>query len=145
HADISFLRAQIFDAETQVESLDSQGFELTHQRDTTLFELASLKKNLSSIRRVPPEILSEIFQILCLPEEGISMYEHPIAQYTSALCAVCVTWKKVAHATPRLWSKLCLSLGKHQPKPAIPGIGWVKDWIDRSQGLPLDLYLNFEI
>ncbi|KAE9407245.1 hypothetical protein BT96DRAFT_986851 [Gymnopus androsaceus JB14] len=41
--DISFLRARIFDAETQVESLDSHIFELTHQRAAKLAEIASLE------------------------------------------------------------------------------------------------------
>ncbi|KAE9404867.1 hypothetical protein BT96DRAFT_916546 [Gymnopus androsaceus JB14] len=140
--DISFLRARISDVETQVEKLQSQISELTHQKDAKLVEIASLENVLSPIRRVPPEIISEIFELACLPEEGKSMYEHSIAQYTSILCAVCVAWRKVAHATPRLWSELCLSLKGR--KPVIPELGWVKEWIHRSQGLPLDLYLNFD-
>ncbi|KAE9404888.1 hypothetical protein BT96DRAFT_397951 [Gymnopus androsaceus JB14] len=71
------------------------------------------------------------------------MYKHGIVQYTSILCAVCVAWRKAAHLTPRLWSKLCISLEKHQT-PVIPELGWVKEWINRRQGLPLDLYLNFD-
>ncbi|KAE9407297.1 hypothetical protein BT96DRAFT_754615, partial [Gymnopus androsaceus JB14] len=77
--------------------------ELTHQKDAKLVEIASLENLLSPIRRVPPEIISEIFQLACLPEEGISMYKHRIAHYTSTICAVCVAWRKAAHLDPRLW------------------------------------------
>ncbi|KAE9386774.1 hypothetical protein BT96DRAFT_1026096 [Gymnopus androsaceus JB14] len=70
------------------------------------------------------------------------MHEHNIIQYTSILCAVCVAWRKAAHLTPRLWSKLCLPLKDR--KPVIPELEWVKEWINRSRGLPLDLYLNFK-
>ncbi|KAE9404876.1 hypothetical protein BT96DRAFT_972896 [Gymnopus androsaceus JB14] len=86
--DISFLRARISDVEGQVENLESQVSELTRQKDAKLVEIASLKNLLSPIRRVPPEILSEIFELACLPEEGKSMYEHDIVQYTSILCSV---------------------------------------------------------
>ncbi|KAE9404873.1 hypothetical protein BT96DRAFT_916547 [Gymnopus androsaceus JB14] len=141
--DISFLRARLSDVEGQVENLESQISELTRQKDAKLVEISSLKNVLSPIRRVPSEILSEFLELACLPEEGKSMYEHSIVQYTSILCAVCVAWRKAAHLTPRLWSKLCISLEKDQT-PVIPELGWVKEWINRSQGLPLDLYLNFD-
>ncbi|KAE9407299.1 hypothetical protein BT96DRAFT_153224 [Gymnopus androsaceus JB14] len=36
-----------------------------------------------------------------------------------------------------------LSLQRYQT-PVIPELGWVKEWINRSQGLPLDLYLDFD-
>ncbi|KAE9401248.1 hypothetical protein BT96DRAFT_992303 [Gymnopus androsaceus JB14] len=98
--DISFLRARISDVEGQVENLKSQVSEST----------------------LPLEIVFEIFELACLPEEGKSMYEHSIVQYTSILCTVCVAWRRAAHLTPRLWSKFCLSLKDR--KPVIPESGW---------------------
>ena len=53
--DISFLRVRIFDAETQIESIEAQISELMSQKHAKLVEIALLKNILSPVRRVPLE------------------------------------------------------------------------------------------
>ncbi|KAE9407251.1 DEAD-domain-containing protein [Gymnopus androsaceus JB14] len=129
-SELSFLREQ-------VESLEAQISELTRQRDAKLIELASFRNILSPIRRIPVEILSEIFELARLPDNGIFHSKHTIVSYTHNLSSVCAAWRKFALTTPQLWSKLCVNADKR----IATTVEWVKEWIDRSRGLLLDVYL----
>ncbi|KAE9389037.1 hypothetical protein BT96DRAFT_1025197 [Gymnopus androsaceus JB14] len=79
--DISFLRAQISEAESQVESLEKGlkrlyeepkiselELELERRKKEKLVEIASFQNILSPIRRAPQELLSEIFELSCVLE-----------------------------------------------------------------------------
>ncbi|KAE9407240.1 hypothetical protein BT96DRAFT_986846 [Gymnopus androsaceus JB14] len=149
--ELSFLQKKISETEAQVESLQSQMSEakraheaqisdLMRQKDAKLVELASFRNILSPVRRIPVEILSEIFQLTCLPEDGILDSGHDIVLYTYNLSSVCAAWKKVAHATPQLWSKLCVS--DRRPLKVTASIEWVEERFNRSGSLPLDVYLS---
>ncbi|KAE9407265.1 hypothetical protein BT96DRAFT_748924, partial [Gymnopus androsaceus JB14] len=89
--------------EAQVKSLEAQISELTRQKDAKLVELVSFRNILPPIHRIPAEILSNIFELACLPEDGIFQSKHTIVLYTHNLSSVCALWRKVALATPRLW------------------------------------------
>ncbi|KAE9405908.1 hypothetical protein BT96DRAFT_987889 [Gymnopus androsaceus JB14] len=128
---ISFLRTRISEAETLVQTIEDRMnepsakiFELTRQKDAKLVEIASLRNFLAPVRRAPLEILMEIFTLFL---------EDP---------DVCVAWRKAAHATPRLWSTLCISL---EDVVLGPELIWVKDWITRCRTVPLNLYLDFHV
>ncbi|KAE9399816.1 hypothetical protein BT96DRAFT_939133 [Gymnopus androsaceus JB14] len=70
--DVSFLRTRLSETETKVESLENQISELTRQKDAKLVDIASFRNILAPVRRIPLEILSEIFKLaLCLPNENI--------------------------------------------------------------------------
>ncbi|KAE9407239.1 hypothetical protein BT96DRAFT_150934 [Gymnopus androsaceus JB14] len=140
--EISFLQKKISETESQVESLEAQISELTCQRDSKLVELASFRNIIAPIRRIPMEILSEIFELAHLPNDGIFHSKHDIVLYTHNFSSVCAAWRKVALATPRLWSKLCFHEG-YKSKPFESKAEQVKEWINRSRGLPLDVYLCF--
>ncbi|KAJ3911472.1 hypothetical protein F5877DRAFT_25545, partial [Lentinula edodes] len=64
-----------------------------------------LKNVLSPVRRVPPEILSEIFEWYCFSEKkDVTGWRHDIvACYVPTLVRVCVAWRNTAHGTPRIW------------------------------------------
>ncbi|KAE9407235.1 hypothetical protein BT96DRAFT_787298, partial [Gymnopus androsaceus JB14] len=94
---------QISETEARVENLEAQISELMHQKDAKLVELASFRNILSPVRRIPVEILSEIFELACLPKDGIFHAGHAIVLYTHTLSSVCAAWRKVVLATPRLW------------------------------------------
>ncbi|KAE9405935.1 hypothetical protein BT96DRAFT_972170 [Gymnopus androsaceus JB14] len=134
--EISFLRTRIFEEEALIQTFESrmdklraQFSELTLQKRAKLAEIASLRDVLAPVRRVPLEILSEILKL--------SSYT---VSEVFTLSSVCVAWRKAAHATPRLWSKLSITL---QEQYLGSDFGWVEDWITRSQTVPLDLYMNF--
>lgn len=58
---------------------------------------------LSPVRRLPPEILQEIF-ILCCPVN--TFYEEGVDAPALILGVVCSHWRRVALATPRIWSMI---------------------------------------
>ncbi|KAE9383443.1 hypothetical protein BT96DRAFT_1009167 [Gymnopus androsaceus JB14] len=141
--EISFVRMRISEEEELVQSFDSRMDELraqisklTLQKDAKLVEIASLRNVLASVRRVPLEILTEIFELVL----GNRQWRSDIVPHIFRLSSVCAAWRKAVHATPRLWSTLCISLEKVVLGPELI---WVEDWIIRSQMVPLDLYLDF--
>ncbi|KAE9399819.1 hypothetical protein BT96DRAFT_975687 [Gymnopus androsaceus JB14] len=141
--DVSFLRTRLSKTETKVESLENQISEMTRQRNAKLVEIASFRNILAPVRRIPLEIISEIFELaLCLPNENIFWSaNYNFARKMFVICGVCVAWRKVAHGTPRIWRKLCLNRRQHLITVE-RGVGYIDDWIARSQSLPLDLYLS---
>ncbi|KAE9389033.1 hypothetical protein BT96DRAFT_774503, partial [Gymnopus androsaceus JB14] len=76
--------------------------ELTRRKDEQLIEIASFRNILSPIRRIPLELLSEIFELSCVPEDGWKS-SCDIVLRTFVICRVCIAWRKAAHSTPRLW------------------------------------------
>ncbi|KAE9403080.1 hypothetical protein BT96DRAFT_917705 [Gymnopus androsaceus JB14] len=114
--------------------------ELTCRKDAKLTEITSLQNILSPIRRAPLEILSEIFELSCLPKDGVFRAACKVMRHSLILTAVCAAWRKAAHSTPRIWSTICLVINDNNK-----GLekDWVVDWIIRSQSFPLDLYLDF--
>ncbi|KAE9395236.1 hypothetical protein BT96DRAFT_789690, partial [Gymnopus androsaceus JB14] len=114
---------------------EAQISSLMRQKDAKLVEIASLRNVLSPIRRLPPEILCEIFELA-------RQVDWDIVRSTYILCQVCVAWQKIAYAHPRLWSALYLSLNEH-PHMFKGEAVWVKRWISRSQSTPLDFHFDF--
>ncbi|KAE9401016.1 hypothetical protein BT96DRAFT_621603 [Gymnopus androsaceus JB14] len=116
------------------------------QKDAKVLERDSILDILSPIRRAPVEILSEILELSCLPENGIFTADFDLIRHAFySLSSVCVAWRNAAHSTPRIWSKICLSVYMHEMvllKLGLDMVG-IKDWIARSQGLPLDVYLDY--
>lgn len=140
HADISVLQTRILGLEAQIENIEAQISELICQKEAKVAEIASVRNVLSPIRRVPLEILAEIFELSCLPEGGIFSAFHDGMFRAHILTRVCISWRIAAHASSRIWSKLCVNQVSHRKLLRDPS--WVKEWISRSQGSPLDIYLD---
>ncbi|KAJ6561811.1 hypothetical protein B0H19DRAFT_1026608 [Mycena capillaripes] len=89
---------------------------------------------LSPIRRVPDDVLREIF-VASLPETNnavISSRESPLL-----LCGVTSGWRQVALSTPWLWSSLHLVI---PDEPYIKNRSFlIERWLTRSGILPLSL------
>jgi hypothetical protein len=90
---------------------------------------------LSSIRKLPMELLSEVFLnvLECeRPQKGV-LYE------AFALGAVCSHWRTVALSTPGLWCKIFVNVfeGNADSKADM-----VQTWIERSAQYPLSITLN---
>ncbi|KAE9405915.1 hypothetical protein BT96DRAFT_1015181 [Gymnopus androsaceus JB14] len=139
--EISFLRTRISEEEALVQTFEirmdefrAQISELTLQKDAKLVEIASLRNVLAPVRRVPLEILTEIFEL-------VSEYRlWSIVSHMFIISSVCVAWRKAAHAAPRLWSTLCIDMEAHILSSDYT---WVNDWFTRSQIVPLNLHLDF--
>ncbi|KAJ3915253.1 hypothetical protein F5877DRAFT_4749, partial [Lentinula edodes] len=65
-------------------------------------EIASLRNILSPVRRIPVELLSKIFELSCSPDYHFYP-QYDIIRYTFILSRVCVSWRTIAYATPRIW------------------------------------------
>lgn len=126
----------------QVAMINQEIASLDSQKDIQLALLASVKNILSPVRRVPNEVLAHIFDdVLYHPENSKKYYaQRNIGKTLSTLSRVCVVWRHVAHTTPKLWSTLCLSIPKHMCA-LVGDLEWVEEWLMRSKGLPLDVYL----
>ncbi|KAK0207282.1 hypothetical protein IW262DRAFT_1282243 [Armillaria fumosa] len=80
---------------------------LTKDRNRALENQARAKKILSPSRRLPPELLTEIFlRCSSLCDRRSSPLDPHGLPWT--LSHVCRKWRAVAIATPELWSKICL-------------------------------------
>ncbi|KAJ3806864.1 hypothetical protein F5876DRAFT_49229, partial [Lentinula aff. lateritia] len=140
--DATILQSNISKADHEIESLDSQIATLTRDKDIQLAVRASLKNILSPVRRIPNEILAQVFEVVCYPEEGEFYAGFGVVRRTTCLSQVCVSWRRAAHNTPSIWSRLSLSIPQDQG--LIKGGGrWVTEWLCRSRELPLELYLDF--
>lgn len=136
---ISLAEVVVQTIENRVEDLGAHISKLKLERDGKIVEIASLHNLIAPVRRLPPEILSEIFQLSLnqksLPDTGIVC-----RMFT--LTGICVAWRNVIQATPQLWSRLSISVKKHFLGS---DLGWVHDWITRCQGIALDLTLDFHL
>ncbi|KAJ7619313.1 hypothetical protein FB45DRAFT_930423 [Roridomyces roridus] len=89
------------------------------------------------IHRLPSEILSDIF-IQCLP-----FYSHPDPSWAPLLlAAVGGDWRRVAIATPRLWSRIALQVDLASANSG--SIRLFQCWLSRSRGCPLYIDLLFQ-
>ncbi|KAH7320458.1 hypothetical protein B0J17DRAFT_723878 [Rhizoctonia solani] len=105
----------------------SQVDALADQKNAIEKGVASAKGYLAPVRRLPADILSDIFMSL---HEG-----DPLAPWT--LSAVNKQWRTTALTTPRLWSRIRI-----QP-PAMPSGNALRLWVERSgDSCPLDIEIT---
>ncbi|KAF7299783.1 hypothetical protein HMN09_00984300 [Mycena chlorophos] len=98
-------RSQFSGLEREIADLDSQIAPLRAQRDALGVVISAHKSLLAPIRRVPDDILREIF-LDCLPTD-----ENPLvdpSQPPLLFGQVNRHWRALSHATPLLWSRLRL-------------------------------------
>ncbi|KAF9066694.1 hypothetical protein BDP27DRAFT_1449576 [Rhodocollybia butyracea] len=100
---------------------DGADSELASLKSLHAVEIASLQNIVSPIRRMPPEIVSEIFRAYCAMDSG-----------------------NAAHATPKLWSEIRVQReGYRAPNAADSDIA--TQWLSRSGDLPLDLNISLRM
>ncbi|KIK59497.1 hypothetical protein GYMLUDRAFT_44468 [Collybiopsis luxurians FD-317 M1] len=145
--EVAFLRRQILEGELQLmafESRTNEGSapaETSFESESKLVELSLLRNLLSPIRRIPVEVLATIFELICWSPHFPPTYG--VMRSASIISSVCIAWRNTAHATPHIWTKLCLSRSWH-PKAFIGDVAWIKVWLSRSRGLPLELFLDLQ-
>lgn len=91
---------------------------------------------ISPVRRLPPEILSQIF-LLSRPDGVINMLD--ATKYPWTLTQVCRGWRTTAISTPRLWSVIT---PEPIPKNASRAKKIVGTFIDRSKNTPLSVRIT---
>ncbi|KAJ7478341.1 hypothetical protein FB451DRAFT_1557035 [Mycena latifolia] len=108
---------------------------LQNERSLRSNYAAALEGVLSPLRRIPSEILGEIF-LLCR-EDSLSSYSSILdpREAPMLLCHVSSRWRQVCHSAPRLWDRLHLDRGRRNPPLAL-----VRPILTWSRILPL--YVN---
>ncbi|KAJ7162981.1 hypothetical protein C8R46DRAFT_332364 [Mycena filopes] len=111
--------------------------------------LAQLRAVIAPIRKVPVELLAEIFRYTCLSEPPIYRYRFTIGlpqprkenmlQPAEVVSHVCVHWRQVAVTTPQLWTDvLPIRLDRPPTEAYCTGL---KEWLGRSAPLPIHFQL----
>ncbi|KAJ7696668.1 hypothetical protein B0H17DRAFT_389621, partial [Mycena rosella] len=92
---------------------------------------------LSPIRRIPPEILAEVF-IFCRDSslDAASYYISDPREAPMLLAHICSSWRLVCHGTPRLWQHVHLRSAASFRKPS-----FIYRILARSGSLPIHLNL----
>lgn len=79
-------------------------------------ELAELRQVSSPVRRLPGDVLSELF-LACIDEEILHKKNIDdslgIEEAPWVLSRICSRWRRVAKSYPQLWSTICLDLSTH--------------------------------
>ncbi|KAK7460517.1 hypothetical protein VKT23_009237 [Stygiomarasmius scandens] len=111
--------------------------------------IANILNLLSPIRRLPPEVLSEIFAHYIRDRKAWPEFRHrstvvrkkqrfyddlPPALFLSQ---VCISWRETIFAMPSLWSELSFSIHK-----GFPPTQAVAAWLSRSGTLPLNIIIR---
>lgn len=110
-----------------VDETKSQVNALADQKRALETGVASAKGYLAPVRRLPADILSDIFMML--------LDNDPLVCWT--LSAVNKQWRTTALTTPRIWSRIRI-----QP-PAMPSGNALRLWVERSgDSCPLDIEIT---
>jgi len=121
---------------TRVQALLTQ---LIHDQDETRKYVQVHQAFLAPIRRIPLEILQEIF-IHCLPS---GRYIRPDALKAPLLLGqICVLWRRAALSTPPLWNSLAIQLSQRNYDRRI---ALMKSWLARSSERPISLFAYLPI
>ena len=138
---------------TQLHELDDQSTQLRNEHSSLLLFISKHRALISLIRKLPINILQEIF-IACLPAAHnavMSRWEPPIL-----LTQICSSWRKVALATPRLWKSIHIAVpgnrsgsSREHPSAAPRRVELIHrrseavlEWLSRSATCPLDISLG---
>lgn len=103
----ALLRAQVKDLERQMSRMVQNLAAEESQVQAIATQLDSLKVVLAPVRRLPPEILGEVF--LCMPtsEARPANYQATVA----SMSLVCRSWRHATLLTPRLWCNVWVRAG----------------------------------
>lgn len=105
--------------------------------------LVKLYATLAPIKRLPPEILSEVFE-RCLDtmNSGVSLSITARNKEAPLLLArVCRSWRAIVHGTPRLWRDIFVNVcdGRYSDEIRRDALPVLQTWLEHSGGLPLNL------
>jgi hypothetical protein len=127
-------KSEISRLEAEIEQVRA----LLEQLLTDRWELHAFMKDhcaiLSPVRRLFPELLSEVF-LHCLSPWG-----QPPVQSPWLLGQICSGWRAVALSTPRLWSHVDVRVTATSVTPRGDAL---RTWIARSKACPLTVSIGF--
>ncbi|KAJ7069440.1 hypothetical protein C8F01DRAFT_514026 [Mycena amicta] len=147
--ELAEIKALLVQPRIRLQDLDETIRQLQTERDKLAAHIAAHEALISPIRRIPLDMLQEIF-VTCLPTErnsAMSASEAPVL-----LGRICTHWRTVAFQTPSLWARVhilepqCPSgtyypLGEQRRVAAKTAqrLDIAKRWLDRSGQYPLSI------
>ncbi|KAJ7286309.1 hypothetical protein C8J57DRAFT_661697 [Mycena rebaudengoi] len=124
--------SSILDIDAKIAHLSSQIRDLVCLRQLEREKITTLCAVAASIRRLPTELLTDIFLLFV---EDYADYRRPVLR----LSQVSSYWRQVAHSTPRLWTFLYL---RPKTKPTEDYMSSTKAWMERSSPLPVSVHVD---
>ncbi|KIK66631.1 hypothetical protein GYMLUDRAFT_111336, partial [Collybiopsis luxurians FD-317 M1] len=131
---------ELSNLESEISQLQERLKVLSFKRDRAKAYINAHRALMSAIRRLPTEILIEIF-VHCLPTDSYpvrSLKEAPLL-----LTTVCRSWRNVAIGSAHLWNALHVNFPNEMlvEDIALRASG-VQLWLERSGSLPLFISLG---
>ncbi|KAJ6595040.1 hypothetical protein DFH09DRAFT_974224 [Mycena vulgaris] len=127
----------ISDIQNRINTLDGQIAQISRERDEAVENLRQHKAIFSPVRRVPPELLCEIF-LFTLPWYR-NLDEVAVHQPPWRLGHVCASWRDVAIAYPPLWKFLQVEHSSDVLASEMYPISALQTTLLRAANLPLDV------
>ncbi|KAJ6451583.1 hypothetical protein C8R45DRAFT_88839 [Mycena sanguinolenta] len=121
----------IEESELKIKSFESQIRALIELRDSERACVLALKYIASPIHSLPVELLAEIFDLAIRDETHI--------RDAQGISQVCSDWRRVAHSTPRLWTR---TLEVDLCRKTEDGVDGLKTWLARSAQLAVRISLR---
>ena len=106
-SDVQLINAYLVKPLAKITLLDLEISRLQAERDDIYARVQPYQALLSPIRRLPLDIMEKIF-LFCLPTQrnpAMSTLEAPLK-----LGRICSSWRSFAYSSPRLWSRIHISL-----------------------------------
>lgn len=136
---------QLVAIQDQVERFRNYLADLERRQVLTRDALVKLQATFAPIKRLPSEILSEIFE-RCLDARSSAVLFSWTARNKEApllLGRVCRSWRAIAHATPRLWRDIFVNVcdGRYSDELRRDALPVLRTWLAHSGSLPLNLVI----
>lgn len=141
------------DLDDEILTLETRLEELKSKRSDSQKWVSRYQSVLAPIRRLSPEMLSEIFQT-CLP-----FHTNPVLDYAecpSVFTRVCKLWRDVALSDPRLWRRIHISFADPFYIAALSSemktrdqevfrkrLSAMKQWVSRARTMSLSVSIHF--
>ncbi|KAJ7158123.1 hypothetical protein C8R46DRAFT_1292093 [Mycena filopes] len=143
-ANESHVKILIAASEANIARNESQIKDLEHPCDLERETIFQLRAVIAPVRKVPVELLAEIFRYTCLstPFYAGSLLRRHLGKLKPAevVSHVCAHWRQVAITTPQLWTDLLpITLNKIPTEAYCTGL---KEWLGRSAPLPIHFQLR---
>ncbi|KAJ7022567.1 hypothetical protein C8F04DRAFT_1137716 [Mycena alexandri] len=134
-------QAQVDALDIQINSLAITLAQLMRSRDKIAERVRQHRAIISSVRRVPQELLCEIFAAAVLPDEETTANEGNIANPPWHLGHICRAWRHAALGYAPLWSSITIPSSTLPVRSRIL-LPQVKAQLHRSANAPLDIILR---
>jgi hypothetical protein len=143
---ISTAQARILHVDSEIARLMDTVEDLQRRRSALLTYTQNHTALIAPIRRLPPEILSDIF-VQCRDVRWLDPVEYlllpPRLDKTPLLLGtICSRWRSISLSTPRLWASFSLNI---RPKYLKAHVELAKIWFARSGTCPLSISLGCDV